>query len=85
MSADAVVKARIDVDVKERAIATLDRIGLSLSDVIRLTLIRVADEGRVPFDVSVPNAVTRKAMKELDSGKGKRFDSVEALFKDLGI
>lgn len=85
MSADAVVKARIDVNVKERAISTLDRIGLSVSDVIRLTLIRVADEGRLPFDVSVPNAGTRKAMKELEDGKGKRFDSAEALFKDLGI
>ncbi len=85
MSADAVVKARIDVNVKERAISALDRIGLSVSDVIRLTLIRVADEGRLPFDVSVPNARTRKAMKELEDGKGKRFEDVDALFKDLRI
>jgi len=85
MPADAIVKARIPGDVKQRVMTTLDRIGLSVSDVIRLTLMRVADEGRLPFDVAVPNATTRKAMKELDEGKGKRFDSAEALFKDLGI
>jgi len=85
MSADAIVKARIPSEVKERAMSTLDSIGLSVSDVIRLTLIRVADEGRLPFDVAVPNRTTRKAMKELTEGKGKKFDSADALFKDLGI
>lgn len=82
MRADAVVKARIPVETKERATAALERMGLSVSDVIRLTLMRVAEEGRLPFDVAIPNATTRKAMKELDAGKGKRFDSVEALFDE---
>lgn len=85
MNADAIVKARIPGDVKERAMSTLDRIGLSVSDVIRLTLMRVADEGCLPFDVAVPNSTTRKAMKELTEGKGKKLASADALFKDLGI
>lgn len=85
MSADAIVKARIPTEMKDRAVATLDRIGLSVSDVIRLTLMRVAEEGRIPFDLEVPNTTTRKAMTELEAGKGKRFDSADALFKDLGI
>ena len=33
----------------------------------------------------VPNALTLEAMKELDEGRGMRFDSVEDLFEDLGI
>lgn len=33
----------------------------------------------------VPNALTLEAMKELDEGRGVRFDSVEDLFEDLGI
>ena len=32
-----------------------------------------------------PNAITRAAIEELEQGKGKRFDSAAALFKDLGI
>ena len=56
-----------------------------MSDAIRLLLLRVADEKRLPFTVRAPNAATVKAMEELDEGKGKRFSSAEELFKDLGI
>ena len=33
--------------------------------------------------MKVPNATTRRAMAELEAGKGKRFASVEALMADL--
>ncbi len=85
MSADSVVRARIDSDTKVRAAEVLDAMGLSVSDAIRLLLLRVADEKQLPFAVQVPNTTTVKAMKELDEGKGKRFGDAEALFKDLGI
>lgn len=32
-----------------------------------------------------PNASTIKAMQAADRGEGARFDSADALFKDLGI
>lgn len=85
MSQDTVVRARIDSDTKARASEALEAMGLSVSDAIRLLLLRVADEKRLPFPVQVPNADTAEAMKELDEGKGKRFGSAEELFKDLGI
>ncbi len=85
MSADAVVRSRIDADTKERAALALRAMGLTISDAIRLLLLRVADEKRLPFDVKVPNAKSRLAMTELREGKGKRLESAAALFKDLGI
>ena len=85
MGADTIVKARIDEDTKARAAAALGAMGLSISDAIRLLMFRVADEHRLPFDVQVPNAVSRKAMKELNDGKGHRSASATGLFKDLGI
>lgn len=51
--------------------------GLSVSDAIRLLLMRVADEKRLPFAIQVPNATTVNAMKELEADKGKRFSSDE--------
>ncbi len=84
MNADTVVRARIDRDTKTRATEALQAMGLSVSDAIRLLLLRVADEKRLPFAVQVPNATTVKAMKELDEGKGERFGSVEELFEDIG-
>ena len=85
MTADSVVRARIPGEVKEKAVAALESIGLSVSDVIRMTLMRIANEGRLPFDVEVPSRETRDAMAELEAGRGQKFDSAEALFKDLGI
>ena len=80
MSADTVVRARIDSDTKARATEALHDMGLTVSDAIRLMLLRVADEKRLPFAVQVPNAATLKAMKELEEGKGKRFATAEELF-----
>ena len=85
MSADTVVRARIDRDTKERATAALAAMGLSVSDAIRLLMLRIADEKRLPFAVQVPNKTTAKAVAELEEGRGKRFDSADDLFEDLGI
>ena len=85
MPADTVVRARIDTATKERAAEALQAMGLSISDAIRLLMLRIADEQRLPFEVKVPNAVTRRAMAELEQGKGKRFETGDALLEDLGI
>ncbi|MDR1227441.1 MAG: type II toxin-antitoxin system RelB/DinJ family antitoxin [Azoarcus sp.] len=85
MGADAVVRARIPADMKERAMLTLNSMGLSASDLIRLVFLRVAEEGRLPFAVEIPNRGTRKAMAELKAGKGKRYENADAMYKDLGL
>lgn len=85
MTADTVVRARIDTATKEKAAAALEAMGLSISDAIRLLMLRIADEQRLPFAVTVPNAESRRAMQELEAGKGHRAKSAAALFKDLGL
>jgi DNA-damage-inducible protein J len=82
-AADTYVRARIDMNTKERATHALEAMGLSISDAIRLLMLRVAEEKRLPFEVKVPKAKTRKAIAELESGKGKRFASVDDLMADL--
>lgn len=81
--ADTYVRARIDTDTKERAASALDAMGLSISDAIRLLMLRIADEHRLPFDVKVPNATTRKAMAELEAGQGQKFATIDDLMADL--
>lgn len=80
---DSYVRARIDSATKERATDALDAMGLSVSDAIRLLMVRVASERRLPFDVKVPSATTRKAIAELEAGKTKRFNNVDDLMADL--
>jgi DNA-damage-inducible protein J len=76
-AADSIVRSRIDTATKERAAAAMEAMGL--------LPLRMADEKRLPFDVKVPNAKGRLAMKELAEGKGTRSASGAALFNDLGI
>ncbi len=82
-TADTYVRARIDTDTKERAADALDAMGLTISDAIRLLMLRIADERRLPFDVKAPNATTRKAIAELEAGKGQQFSIVDELMADL--
>jgi len=82
-TADTYVRARIDTRTKEQAAEALEAMGLSISDAIRLLMLRIVDERRLPFEVKVPNATTRKAIAELEAGKGKRFASVDPLMADL--
>ena len=52
MAANALVQTRIDADVKERATAVLEQLGLSVSDAVRILLTRTANEGALPFPVA---------------------------------
>lgn len=83
MISDTYVRARIDAATKERASSALQAMGLSISDAIRLLMLRVAVEGKLPFELRVPNAETEEAIRELESGKGRRFANVDSLLDDL--
>ncbi|NQW58965.1 MAG: type II toxin-antitoxin system RelB/DinJ family antitoxin [Polynucleobacter sp.] len=80
---DAYVSARINMATKNRASDVLEAMGLSISDVIRMLMFRIADEKQLPFTVKAPNAITKKAIAELESGRGKRFKTSKALMADL--
>jgi len=83
--ATTMVHIRVDQKTKQKAAKTLAAMGLSVSDAVRMLLVRVAAEKALPFEAKVPNATTVKAMRAADRGKGKRLNSAEALFQDLGI
>jgi DNA-damage-inducible protein J len=79
------VHVRVDERVKEEACATLAKMGISISDAVRMMLVRIAAEKALPFEVRVPNATTVKAMQSAGKKQGKRFRSPEQLFEDLGV
>ena len=83
MSANAVVRARIDENIKEEASVVLAAMGLTVSDAFRIMLTRIAREKALPFEPLVPNTVTINAMKEARRGGLKSFATVDALMADL--
>jgi DNA-damage-inducible protein J len=83
--ATTMVHVRVDEKTKQSAAKALAGMGISVSDAVRMLLIRVAAEKALAFDVKVPNGATVKAMLAVDKGKGKRLKSADALLKNLGI
>ena len=82
----SMLHVRVDDDTKEQATATLDAMGLSVSDAVRIFLKRVVADQAFPLELKVPNAVTRAAMAEADEmiAKGKaRFANADQLMADL--
>jgi DNA-damage-inducible protein J len=55
--------------VKDEATKVLATMGLTISDAIRLMLIKVAQDHKLPFDEFIPNAETVKAMEEARTGR----------------
>lgn len=51
MAANTLIQTRIDADVKARASAVLETMGLTVSDVVRMVLTRTAHEGALPFEL----------------------------------
>lgn len=86
MAANALVQTRIDAEVKERATAVLDNIGLTVSDVMRIVLTRVAKEGALPagfvVDAAAHDAWFRAKVQEAldDPRPAVPHEEVEAHF-----
>ena len=83
MTANAVVRARIDERTKNEAAAVLGTMGLTLSDAFRMMVKRIAAEKELPFSPLVPNAETIAAMEEVRRGPLKRCSTVEELMTEL--
>lgn len=79
-----VVRARIETSIKTEAQIVLDAIGLTVSQALRLMLIRIAHDKALPFEPLIPNEVTLQAMRDARAGHNlHRVDTVEELMKDL--
>ena len=52
MPANALIQARIDPAVKKRAAAILGKMGITVSDAVRILLTRTATEGALPFSLA---------------------------------
>ena len=76
---------RIADSLKTDAATTLQAIGLTTSEAIRLFLHRVVVEQRLPLDLEVPNAVTRAAIEEARAmaGRPSRFATPDEMFDSL--
>jgi len=86
MANTRMVHVRVDEQIKAQAAETLAAMGLSISDAVRVFLMRVIAEKQMPFALKVPNAETRAAMAEADEiarTRRARFSNAVELFDEL--
>lgn len=82
MSATTMVHVRVDDEIKIQASKAFERMGLTMSEGLRVFLHRVAADQALPFTLKVPNDVTRAAMEEARS-MSARFRTGEEMMEDL--
>lgn len=83
MAASRMVQARVPDDIQEAANQVIRASGLTVSDVVRVLMTRIAQDKAIPAMLFQPNAETLAAFAEVERGELKRFESVDALFADL--
>ena len=86
MAATAFVRARVDETLKNEAAAVLADMGLTVSDVVRIALTKIATEKALPFELRVPNKLTAETLAKSERGEDVHHAKDAAdLFKQLGI
>lgn len=86
MATTTMVHVRVDEQIKAQATEALASMGLTVSDAVRVFLMRVVAEKQMPFALKVPNVETRAAMAEADEiarTHRARFGTATELFDDL--
>jgi len=86
MAKDAIINARVESRLKSKVDHIFDLLGLSPTEAITLFYKQVELNKGLPFEVKIPNNLTRKTLAETKSGRNlKRFKSTGELYADLGI
>ncbi len=86
MAATAFVRARIDEALKNEAAAVLADMGLTVSDIVRIALTKIAKEKTLPFEMRHPNSLTAATMTKSERGEDVHHaKDANDLFGQLGI
>lgn len=83
MPKSAMIRARVEPKLKDLAEKVLNEIGLTPTTAITMFYRQIATQGYLPIDLFVPNAETRRALREARAGGGRRFDSFEDMMREL--
>lgn len=78
---------RVDEEVKHKAEAIFNELGLNMSTAMNMFLRYSVRYGGIPFDlrIEIPNEETRVAIEDVNNNRNmsKTFDNVAALMEDL--
>ena len=97
MSKTATVYARVEPEIEEQAEAVLNKLGISMSEMVDMVLRQIVYQQRIPFEISLPkppipcldemtleefNAELQKGLDDIAAGRVVTMDEVEARMKE---
>ncbi len=86
---NAMVRTRIESDVKDSVDEKLKRLGLDSPTVIRMLYYHIDNYNSVPFDLHIPNTPNKETLeviKDIEEGKNlKKVGNIDNLKKELGV
>ena len=86
MAKEAMIRAKIEPELKQGAEEVFARLGLSAADAITLFYTRVLEKSGLPFQAEIPNETTLQAFRDTERGENMIVcENAEDMFEKLGI
>tara|TARA_A100001037_G_C14983787_1_gene559285 strand:+ start:289 stop:549 length:261 start_codon:yes stop_codon:yes gene_type:complete len=86
MSKSAMVRARVEPELKDTAESILKDLGLNATQAITMFYKQVELRGGLPFEVAIPTNTTKRTFEATDAGRDVVVcDDAEDMFKQLGV
>lgn len=84
MSKSAMIRARTEPELKKEVESIFNKLGLTSTEAINIFYRQVRLRNGIPFEIKIPNRITKKAFSDSDTKKNLRsFKGVNQLLKDL--
>jgi len=84
MAKTAIIQARIDPEIKNKAQNVFKKLNISMSEAISLFLTQVSLSRGIPFEIKIPNELTAETLKKSEKGKElHKVSNVGELFREL--
>ena len=84
MSKTAMIRARTEPKLKKEVEFIFGELGLTSTEAINIFYKQVRLRNGIPFEIKIPNKLTRKTFKDSESGKNvTSFKNIDELLKDL--
>jgi DNA-damage-inducible protein J len=84
MAKNAIVRARVEEDIKKDTEKIFKELGFTMSDAINIFLRRCRVKQGIPFELEIPNEETRQAIEDSRNGIGlQKFNTIEEMFEVL--
>ena len=86
MSKSAMIRARLEPELKENAETVLRRLGLNATQAITMFYKQIELRGGLPFDVVMPTPTTKRTFDATDAGRNLVLcEDADDMFDKLAI